>query len=640
MKNMKFIAVAAGSLLMLPALLSAQTSETVTLIPEVPGGQPGFGGGYTGGYAPAAVDAKLNVNIADDVHTVEFIRDNVDPYTVTKAYEIKNANPYAVRGYLLNVVNAKSLRGSPVQVDALKFNDGTALVIVSAEEYRFTDSMTGEGIDTIIAKLDKKGLSYGGNTNSFIYFPKANTAAGLKDMIANVGASMSDNEFGNGIDTLRVDSGLNALVVSAPMWSWKNVAKMLAAYDNPAPEVRISYKVYEVYAENDDKIGIDFQSWKNNDGVDLFATGARARRNWSTLFTGSPTHNHENNSRYINFQPKWNTRYLDFMTAHGHAKLMQSGVLVAKNREVSKFNMNYGYFHDQTDVNIDNATGTASMNYMKPNVDVIPRQAITDIIPESLLKQLAPNLTASNNNWRVLYQLANDLSTYGDAEALKKSLDVTKYLQMGYTMEDINRMLVIATALNQVYWNKNPMNPADRSHGYMTSNAMAGIIHGKLQIPMPSSGFKLEMQVQPVVTQKATQLDFIFSGVSLIGWNSDGSPRTSKSDANTRIQLTNGPQEFVVSDIQKVEIVRGIAGLPILKDLPVLGWLFGDENESTKKTRIVITLRAEYANPNDAMPAEVRKNVGKIMDDLEKGWRSPVNNVGFQQLLLDTDEWK
>ena len=49
------------------------------MYPEVPGGQPGFGGGYTGGYAPAAVDAKLNVNIADDVHTVEFIRDNVDP---------------------------------------------------------------------------------------------------------------------------------------------------------------------------------------------------------------------------------------------------------------------------------------------------------------------------------------------------------------------------------------------------------------------------------------------------------------------------------------------------------------------------------------------------------------------------------
>ena len=129
-------------------------------------------------------------------------------------------------------------------------------------------------------------------------------------------------------------------------------------------------------------------------------------------------------------------------------------------------------------------------------------------------------------------------------------------------------------------------------------------------------------------------------GISMIGFNSDGTPRISDSSTNTRVQLTHGAKEFVVDDIQKVEIVRGIAGLPILKDLPVLGWLFGDENESTKKTRIVITLRAEYANPNDAMPAEVRKNVGKIMDDLEKGWRSPVNNVGFQQLLLDTDEWK
>ncbi len=646
------------STLVAAVMLPLAAAEPMHLIPEVPGGQPGFGGSPTGGFAPVGIDAKLNVNIAEDTHTVRFVRDNEDPYTVTKAYELKNANPYAVRGYLLNVVNAKSLRTSPVSVDALKFNDGTGLVIVSAEEYRFKDSMTGDGIDTIIAKLDKKGLSYGGNTNSFIYFPKANTAAGMLTMVSNVGASIADNEFDKGIDTLRVDSELNALVVSAPMWSWKHIIKMLQAYDNPAPEVKISYEVYEVYSENDDKIGLDFQSWKNNDGVDLFATGTRIRRNWSTMFTGSPTHSKFNNTHYWSFQPKWNTRYLDFLTTHGHAKLMNRGTLVAKNREVSRFNLNYGYFYDQTDmayvVDEDGNAMGVKQNYMTPNVDIIQRQAITDIIPESTLKSLAPDLTFTDTTWRMVGQLASDLTTYSqDSEVITSQITaiLTKMQayalsggKQGYSPEMANQVLAVALVLNQVYWNKNPLtgakNNASGSISTNTSNAMPGIIHGKLQIPAPASGFKFEMQVKPVVTQKATQLDFSFSGVSLIGWNGDGSPRTSKSESNTHVQITNGAKEFVISDIQKVEVVRGIAGIPFLKDLPGLGWLFGDENESTKKTRIVILVRAEYSNPRDVMPAEIRTRVDKIIKDVEKGWQSPVNNVGFQQLLIDTDKWE
>ena len=62
------------------------------------------------------------------------------------------------------------------------------------------------------------------------------------------------------------------------------------------------------------------------------------------------------------------------------------------------------------------------------------------------------------------------------------------------------------------------------------------------------------------------------------------------------------------------------------------------EKLSSNKVRIDFVVEA--AKFEEAMQKAYRKNVGKIMDDLEKGWRSPVNNVGFQQLLLDTDEWK
>ncbi|MBO5959808.1 MAG: hypothetical protein J6Q65_06770, partial [Lentisphaeria bacterium] len=117
-------------------------------------------------------------------------------------------------------------------------------------------------------------------------------------------------------------------------------------------------------------------------------------------------------------------------------------------------------------------------------------------------------------------------------------------------------------------------------------------------------------------------------------------PRLSNSETMTKVQLSNGVKEFVVSDIQKVEVVRGIAGLPILKDLPIIGWVFGNENESTKKSRIMVVLRAEYSNPDDKASVETQKLMNDVIKGVEKGWKSPVNNFGFQQLLIDTDEWK
>ncbi|MBQ7400407.1 MAG: hypothetical protein IJW07_00045, partial [Lentisphaeria bacterium] len=123
--------------------------------------------------------------------------------------------------------------------------------------------------------------------------------------------------------------------------------------------------------------------------------------------------------------------------------------------------------------------------------------------------------------------------------------------------------------------------------------------------------------------------------ISLIGWNSDGSPRLNRSQYKTSVQVGYNGGEFVVGGIQKVSVVRGVAGLPFLKDLPFLGWLFSTETESTKTTDLVLVLQTEYVAPVDAVPEQIRHNVGKIVEDVQQGVNSPVNNLGFEQIGLD-----
>ena len=674
-------------------------SREVSVIPQAIPGTPRYlNNGTTGGYAPSNVQAQLKIDVKDSTKEVKVIRDNSDPFVITKPYTLKNADPYAVRSYLEAAVGARSISANPAQVTAVKRADGTGVVLVSAEEYRFKDSKDGKGIDSIIKSLDRKGLSYAPEAGVYVYFPRISRAANLRDMLIKVGSHELDPQFAVAPSCIIVDAELNALLVKAPRWSWVEMQKLLQKYDRAIPEVKISYRVLEIYAENDDRIGVDFQSWKNNEGVDFFSAGTTVRRNWGTFFTSGVQDNGSNRTSYWNFNPKWNTRYLDFMTSIGKAKCLAQGVIVAQNRRASQVAVNSGFFYDRTYYNAGATTiaeGCTEFTYTNLNPDTIMREGVSKIMPyqelvglyqtvakdnptsvaESLIaampekfmqhitytqrvmgihtgtsiygdvlsqvsdeqkalivKQLAANAAA---------QAAAPYKAYGDA-AYNKAYDTA--LETA-TAKYTDAMVLMNTSELSKYiggWVNN--NGSWVAPGYYNgytnrdqAGAHPGIIHGWLQYPMVKDGFKFDLKVVPEVTGKAAKLRFELDSISLLGWNSDGSPRTSKSGTATTVQVGLEPQEFVIGGLRKSESVRGTAGLPFLKDLPIIGRLVSTETESIKQSQLVLIAKVELSNPGDKMGADVQEEVGKIIKQVNKGVNSPIGNMLFQQYLLDED---
>ena len=111
---------------------------------------------------------------------------------------------------------------------------------------------------------------------------------------------------------------------------------MLRRYDVPLPEIRIRFRVYELYAENDEKLGIDFQSWKNNAGMELFSAGGRYRDNWAATYGGTMARPQgSERTSFYHFNPKWNTRYLDFLASRGKAGIAHSGEVTVRQNSTS-----------------------------------------------------------------------------------------------------------------------------------------------------------------------------------------------------------------------------------------------------------------------------------------------------------------
>ena len=154
---------------------------------------------------------------------------------------------------------------------------------------------------------------------------------------------------------------------------------------------------------------------------------------------------------------------------------------------------------------------------------------------------------------------------------------------------------------------------------------------------MVTDGFKFDLKVTPVVTGKAAKLRFELDSISLLGWNADGSARTTNSGTAATVQVGLGPQEFIIGGLRKSESVRGTAGLPFFKDLPVIGRVLSTETESIKQSQLVVIAKVELSRPEDGMGADVKNEVGKIIKQVNKGMESPVGNMFFQQYLLDED---
>ncbi len=493
-------------------------------------------------YDNTRIDARLNVTVKENTEVVHFVRDNADPNVITKAYVVKNIDPYELRSYLRAIVQTRKVDDNNTNIEAVKYTDGTSIVLISAEDYRFEDSDVAQGFDSIVKELDKPKLISNSGRMTYLYSPKYRSSEELKEMVGEIGTYSVDpvmNNVGGG-DVVVNDPGLNLLFFKTTPFSCKTIADVLEKYDQPYPEVRAKITVYELYAENDTKLGVDFQAWKNNEGIDLFSAGGRFSRNYDNIAVELAQGAKWNDATYFQFNPKWNTKYIDFLTSKGKAKVLHSSEITMRNGAS-------GIIAKTTQVFIAKSTP-------------LPDKAI---VPGTEADKDIANINAVNG-----------------------------------------------TVLNK-----------ERGNAVTAEKAPTDF------------GFTLVMT--PYINTKATKLNVSVSNSSLIGYTSDGSPRIQKSaDINTDFMISNEGSKLVIGGIEKRSVMRVSGGVPFLKDLPGIGWIFSTETEATKRSQLLVV--AEVLPLNKA--ADHKETIEKVKGSLTQAGKN--NKFGYRQYLLDPERTK
>ena len=576
--------------------------------------------------APMAtqVQPQLNVQIGRETEQITFVNTNNDPYVYTKVYKLKHADPYETRPYVMAAIRSRRVDTSVTKVEAVKYQDGTGMLLVSAEEYRFFPVENGMSLDQIIEMLDRPNLASEAGRRFFLYYPKYFDSVTLAGLIRKVGMQHAgDNaELQGGIDTVVPDTKLNTLMFYASPNSEPQILKMLKEYDTPTSQALVNYTIYEIESENDGNLGVDFQAWKNGPGADLFAAGSRYLNGWN-LRTGNISNLVKSaHVSYINFNPKWNSRYLDFLVSKGKAKVVTSGSL-----------------------NIGNGTAASIESVTRMPVIVAGEETAggeTQIAKSYIATAVNPADTLSG--------LGVDQEKFQTVEWVPGNAAA----QFTATRTIVNGKAYDTLRISSGHFTAGGRNLGDtcavfNAEPTLNDTAIAWTEAGgypiekdKTRVTNSDTEYGFSLTLQPYIYNKATCLALEMSNTNLIGFRSNGIPRTSRSELKTEVQLANDGNVFYIGGLDKSAVVRSVSKVPFLGDIPFLGFLFSAENETLKKTQLAAVLTVIPTSPTAALPENYKQEAGKIGEKVKNfGVRTKYyeeNDYGFDQLGLDPEK--
>lgn len=617
--NRKIIAAAFAFAALLPGLRAAAEWDKPTPSP-----------------LPTQVLPLLNVEVNRETDAITFVNTNNDPFVYTRVYVLKHADPYEIRPFIMAAVRSRRVDTNDTKVEAIRYVDGTGMLIVSAEQYRFEPVENGMSIDQIVEMLDKPGLASEAGRKFFLYYPKYWDANTLSSLVRRVGMTVADDEveLQGGIDTVRADVGMNALMFYTSPFSRKAIEKILKDYDGPTTEALIDYKIYEIDSENDGNLGVDFQAWKNGPGADLFAAGARYASGWDFLNNNVASNLvKSSHTSAFNFNPKWNSKYLDFLVAKSKAKVITSGRTSIMNRCTGTISSVTRIPVIEAGEETAGSSGPVTLSdallipawsadYTLNAVDQEKGLAI-DIRPADYAGEVV--VTRTRINTRTYYNISLDKSGAYLIRADGRNLGRTcKAYDVSVTLTDNTVTPPVTTDVDN--W----------------TNAYSYTIQKDKKRVTKQAEFGFTLELTPEVNTEASQIKIAMSNTNLLGFKGNGEPRTSETVLNTSLQMANDGGVFYIGGLEKSALVRSVSKVPFLGDIPFLGWVFSGESESVKKTQIVAVLTVVPVTPDTPVDARLRGEAEKTVEKLSNfGLKHKLlveNEYGFDQYFLDPDK--
>ena len=505
-------------------------------------------------------DEQLNLSSKDGV--VKVLRTDqkimLNDY-VTAVFPIRYATPREMRNVMRVVTGIEG---------------GRAEVIVDKVTKQYFMEVMAPGymipyLRDTVAALDVPWLKEYWDGAQDIYYKAQHRDAADVDRIAS--------RFGGDDGTSVIDVTNNAVRRYDEEYRNKEYAKAAEMVDIPANQVLLDVKMYEVAANNDTKLGLDYVNWRNGPGRNLFQfvytafdADQRAKALTSVfdpfLDARSPAPNDTRKvldaalvTQYQSVNYLLTSNYVDFLQSKGNARVVaEQQLMVASSHP---------------------ATLTAERRVL---AIVNNSNELDKVEPD----QPTPVITRENNG--------NEIEVFSPGQATGKIITPAGSAPKSVDVEDSRRRVHV------------------RNAGVATT----------------------ELTVTPYVGLESMELDLNLEIDDVNGVAPSGLPIINKRVVSSTVRLLDG-QPYVIAGIKRTTISKNSGKVPFLGDIPVLGYAFGGETNLKRENRVVITITPHFilATQKSIATAPEVETLKAIV-----GGRAPLpapeNTPGYDQWLL------
>ena len=217
------------------------------------------------------------------------------------------------------------------------------------------------------------------------------------------------------------------------------------------------------------------------------------------------------NTRFLNFNPKWNTRYLDFLVSKGKAKVTTKGSIRINTTTTGTVTAATQLFNLENGEPLEPASGVEGFLYVPDASYAVTATDSKGTVVIDTANGVVPAgasypwmLTKLKNGTSEFYTIKSRDGVFDNGRSAIKIANVS----VTTTEKDAAGNDVVV----DVPWNT--------SEGYLAQKGF------RVETKPSSYGFTLSLT--PVVAEKSTQMTIDIRNDSLIGWNSDGTPRISR----------------------------------------------------------------------------------------------------------------
>jgi type II secretory pathway component GspD/PulD (secretin) len=165
------------------------------------------------------------------------------------------------------------------------------------------------------------------------------------------------------------------------------------------------------------------------------------------------------------------------------------------------------------------------------------------------------------------------------------------------------------------------------------------IVGDQRQRVLGTSSVGTLLSVTPLIGTDGINLAVNLDLVDHTGFDSIGTPQLVRRNYNTNVRAQDG-QEILLGGYNREMMVQESTKVPVLGSLPIIGYLFGGEENLVKKRQVVVVLTASIVQDFSAMSG-TGTQVDAALIRARASRQVPVKNLdteaGFDQWLLDTE---